>query len=474
MLFLVGGTVFFAACEGDMGPAGPAGPAGPKGDPGVAGPKGDPGTPGATGLQGDPGKSFGDPRCDVSNGINVGTGVSNVTGSADDDIICGNQYINDIKAGEGDDTVYGAGGNDLLHGEKGDDTLYGEEGRDFIIDGEGDDTAYGGEGNDLFQGAGEGNDEFYGGEGNDEFYFGQKGNDMFNGGPGIDHINLATSPDPGKTGTPAANFLSGNLTIDLTSGTFTHATYGNKKLLSIEYVIGGKGDNRIIGGDEDNFLIGWEGTNTLIGGGGDDTLEPGPGGPGAAGTADGGEGNDTLVVFGGTYHLPSWTGPYTPGGTNRNDTFVLGTTLAGDMRKFENLSAVSLQYGPRTTAVNFTGDGKANILTGGSGADTLNGAGGNDTLIGNKGVDNLTGGAGNDTFVIVKEDGDTVGVDVITDFTLADDKIQFRGFAAGAGALTNAAGKISVGGTEVVQIGSTADNTKAGNIISRTKYEFAD
>ncbi len=475
MLFLIGGAVFFAACGGETGPAGPAGKDGAKGEKGDKGDKGDPGTPGPTGLQGDPGKSFGDSRCDVSNGINALPGVSNdVVGTADADIICGNQYINDIKAGDGDDTVYGAGGNDLLYGENGDDTLYGEEGSDFFIDGEGDDTHYGGGAGEfnLFQGSGEGNDELYGGEGRDVFFLGQPGDDTFDGGPGIDRITLATPPDPGKTVTPAQNFLTGNLTVDLAGGTFTHATYGNKKLLNIEEVLGGAGNNRIVGGDEDNLLIGWQSTNTLIGGGGDDTIEPGPGSVGgAAGTADGGPGNDTLIVFGGTYHLPSWNNPFSPPGTNKKDTFVLGTTLAGDIRNFENLSARSRVYGPRTSKVDFTGDGNANILTGGSGADVLSGAGGNDTLIGGKGADSLTGGAGSDTFVINKADG---GVDIITDFTLTDDKIRFRGFAADVGAPTNAAGKISVGGTEVVQIGSPADNDKAGNIISQTKYEFAD
>ncbi len=133
VLFLLGGAVFFIACEGDrivceceedMGPAGP------KGD------KGDPGTPGAAGGdkgdKGDP--APGDPRCDVSNGINALPGVSNdITGTADDDIICGNQYINNISAGDGDDTVYGGAGNDILDGGPGADTLTGGAGADTFV-----------------------------------------------------------------------------------------------------------------------------------------------------------------------------------------------------------------------------------------------------------------------------------------------------------------------------------------------------
>ncbi len=452
LLFLFGGAVFFASCEGDTGPAGPAGKDGSKGDKGDKGDRGDPGTPGAAGPQGDQGKSFGDPRCDVNNGINALPGVSNdITGTADDDVICGNQYVNTIRAGAGDDAVYAGAGNDYIRGGEGIDTLHGGDGADEVY---GD----------------AGNDELYGGGGNDSFFLNDPGNDTFNGGGGNDILYFSGPPTSTRAGIPDATRNTA-LTFDLGSKTFTHTSFGTDTFESIENVAGSRGDDHITGDDGDNVIMGWYGTDTLIGGKGDDTIEPTPIRY-TAGKADGGEGNDTLVVYGGTYRIG--TNTFVAGGTgNRNIFDLTDEKHTSTMSNFENLSAVLVSFpgNARITSVTFRGDNKANILTGGNAGDILDGRGGNDTLIGGKSADQLTGGDGNDIFVISKDDG---GVDFITDFTLADDKIQFKGFAADVGAPTSAAGKISVGGTEVVQIGSTADNTKAGNIISQEKYEFVD
>ncbi len=446
MLFLLGGAVFFAACEGDMGPAGPKGD---KGDPGTPGPAGPPGAQGPAGPSGD---VSGDPRCDVSNGIDSTKGQRLIQGTGGDDVICGNQYINDIKAGDGDDTVYGAGGNDLLYGEGGNDTIYG---------GPGNDTVYKPAGNR-----------------NNNFHITDTGDDTFIGGSGkFDRLIFSNAPTPGTENHADGLFITAGHTVDLSKEvSSTHATYGNDKITGIEVVVGGKGDDTIIGDDGDNVLSGWFGSDNLKGGAGDDTIEPSPLNffNGVAGTADGSEGNDTLVVYGGKYVIGGNT--YTVNGAGHRDAFDLtDSTHTSNMSNFENLSAVLISYtgAPRITSVTFKGDGNANTLRGGNAVDTLEGRGGNDTLIGGKGADNLTGGAGNDTFLIGKADG---GVDIIKDFTLADDKIQFSGFAAGARALTNAAGKISVGGVEVVeiQVSGSANNELAGNIIGQNKYEFVD
>ena len=64
------------------------------------------------------------------------------------------------------------------------------------------------------------------------------------------------------------------------------------------------------------------------------------------------------------------------------------------------------------------GEAGNDILTGRRGNDTLTGGDGNDTLRGGRGNDTLTGGAGNDRFVM-----DYLGRDIVTDFTLGEDKI---------------------------------------------------
>ncbi len=469
MFLLFSGTALFTACEGDMGPAGP------KGEPGAAGPAGKDGKDGqdgAKGDKGDPGQDpapLGDPRCDVSNGIKVAPGISSdIGGTADDDVICGNRLGNKINAGAGNDTVYGGAGDDLIEGGDGNDILYAESGN-----------------SDELQG-GAGDDTLYGGDGGNTFFIEDAGDDTFIGGTGGKDYLWCGRVDPDVKDDPYV--VDDDMTIDLSKGTFTHSTYGTDKFKNIENIHCGTGDDTITGDDGDNFLSGGFGVDTLRGGAGDDTLEPGLGTTtdtahktyGTAGTADGGEGNDTLVVFGGkwsVYGSRRLRTSITASVSDAKSAFTLGTTLSGRMTNFENLSADSPLFGPRLTAVTFTGDGNANILTGGNVADTLDGAGGNDTLIGNKGADNLTGGAGADTFVI--DYAHRNDKDIITDFTAAqNDKIRFRGFPADSRTVGGTGMNISVGkadGTaaaDVVQVQSTGE----ANTIRTTpaRYEFVD
>ncbi|WP_272942224.1 S8 family serine peptidase [Candidatus Regiella insecticola] len=72
-----------------------------------------------------------------------------------------------------------------------------------------------------------------------------------------------------------------------------------------------------------------------------------------------------------------------------------------------------------------TGNELNNILVGGRGDDRLFGEGGHDVLIGSQGNDILTGGGGNDDFVIDRVAGDK---DIITDFTVGQDKLVLSGF----------------------------------------------
>jgi Ca2+-binding RTX toxin-like protein len=91
------------------------------------------------------------------------------------------------------------------------------------------------------------------------------------------------------------------------------------------------------------------------------------------------------------------------------------------------------------------GDGN-DTLTGGDGNDTLTGGAGNDTLIGGAGNDTLTGGAGNDT-LIGGAGNDTFvfdslsGVDTITDFSHADDTLEFNLTVFSASGLGNGLGE---------------------------------
>ena len=72
------------------------------------------------------------------------------------------------------------------------------------------------------------------------------------------------------------------------------------------------------------------------------------------------------------------------------------------------------------------------MLNGGAGNDMLDGGGGADMLDGGAGNDDLTGSGGADTFVFSPGGGS----DVITDFAVADDRIDLRAFGLTAEELT--------------------------------------
>lgn len=79
------------------------------------------------------------------------------------DYFGGNNYIDIIYAGPGNDTVEGYGGNDFISGDAGDDNLFGDDGKDSL---------FGGGGNDLIDGLKQ-NDKLWGGSGFDFFVYGK-------------------------------------------------------------------------------------------------------------------------------------------------------------------------------------------------------------------------------------------------------------------------------------------------------------
>ncbi len=66
------------------------------------------------------------------------------------------------NAGDGNDTLYGTPGDDILNGGRGNDKVYGMGGNDVVCGGVGNDKVYGGDGNDMVYGE-EQNDLLVGG-----------------------------------------------------------------------------------------------------------------------------------------------------------------------------------------------------------------------------------------------------------------------------------------------------------------------
>ena len=170
--------------------------------------------------------------------------------------------------------------------------------------------------------------------------------------------------------------------VDLLGGKDTYLAHGGNDKIS-----GGRGSDTISGGRGTDTLLGNAGNDTLRGDGGGDKLLGGAG----ADKLLGGIGTDTLI-----------------GGAGKD---VLNGQAANDVLK---------------------GGGGADRLDGGSGRDVLDGGAGADRLFGGSGSDRLNGGAGddilrgnkgNDVFIFSAKKN---GADVIADFGLGSDKLQFR------------------------------------------------
>lgn len=99
----------------------------------------------------------------------------------------GNTLDNYLLGNASNNTLNGAGGNDLLQGGLGDDTLSDTLGNNLLDGGAGADTLTGSAGNELFTG-GAGNDTINTGNGADIIAFNRgNGQDILNGGVGTDN-----------------------------------------------------------------------------------------------------------------------------------------------------------------------------------------------------------------------------------------------------------------------------------------------
>ncbi len=340
MLLLLTGAVLFVACEGERGPAGKDGvdgKDGAKGDKGDTGERGPAGPPGAAGSDSD---SAGDPRCDRTNGLDIGVGVPLIYGTDDDDVICAKNGNSEIRAKEGDDIVYAGGGADKLIGGDGDDTLYGEGGQDHFW---------------IWEQKGA--NKYFGGEGRDTIYFHKDD-------PQSTIITRTILPtwqlQAGLYSHDDDSSPSSGITFDLSTGTFDGSSFSNRTgtfaFEGIEDVFGGKGGDTITGDDKDNYLFGYKGDDTLKGGAGDDVLY----GERGNDIKDGGAGDDMLYAYNDTDTLTGGAGA---------DTFVLehwntpGKHVIKDFNLDEDI--IYLNGYPKTgeSVRNITNSG-ANLLAG--------------------------------------------------------------------------------------------------------------
>lgn len=249
-----------------------------------------------------------------------------------------------VRAGPGDDSVWGYNGTDSLFGEAGNDYLNGWGGDDWITGGIGTDIVYGGSGSwDVVS------------------YFDSPV------GVTVDLDGVADDGAPGENDTIGADL---------------EVLHGSK---FNDVLAGNAGSNHIHGLAGDDYLYGLGGNDYLYGDGFSDYVI-------GADHFYGGTGIDTVSY---TDHNASQpVGADLDGATGDDGYSGEGDTIAGDV---ENLGG---SYG----ADWLVGNNNANTIDGGAGGDLIGGLGGNDNLYGRDGNDYIYGGDGDD--LITGNEGD--------------------------------------------------------------------
>lgn len=300
-------------------------------------------------------------------------------------------------------------GDDVLIGTTEADRIVGLGGNDELLGRGGEDVIRGGTGDDLLSGGVDndslvgdaGDDVLSGGMDNDTLMGGQ-GADFLSGGQGRDMISYSTSQVA--------------VSINLRTGLAQGGDAQGDLFGSIEDVMGSPGRDTIYGDSQDNTLVGLNGGDRIYGDNGNDFINA----LGARDTLFGGNGNDTLL-----------------GGTNDD-------SLRGE-----------------AGADRLDGQGGQDIIIGGGGNDTLLGGLGNDTLLGEVGDDILTGNGGFDVFHFAGNFRN----DTITDFSLTQDKIDFRVIAEFNSLADVQAAAVSFGGNTVISLSSGLESILIMNVL---------
>jgi Ca2+-binding RTX toxin-like protein len=273
--------------------------------------------------------------------------VENLLGSANNDVLAGDNGINVIDGGLGDDILNGAGGNDTLNGGAGNDTLTGGAGNNLLDGGADINTAdYSAETASVtvtLMGAADGSATGTG------FTDTLRSIENVTGGSGNDTItadSIANFID-GNGGTDTVNYASSDagITLTLNGGAGVGGYAAGDVLVNVENLVGSLYNDTITADDNANFIDGNGGTDTV------------------------------------SYANSASAVTMTLNGAS-NSTAGSGGDAAGDI-------LINVQ--------NLTGSTNNDVLTGDSGTNVLDGGTGNDMLVGGLGNDTLIGGGGSDT-----------------------------------------------------------------------------
>jgi Ca2+-binding RTX toxin-like protein len=410
--------------------------------------------------------------------LNIASGIDGVTLTGDAPIDVSDSASNStITGNDGDNEIFVNGGTDSVSAGGGDDRL--------IVDYSASTGTTTGNGASSFTGAGVGTVTITGGAfehytilmgtgvntittaGGDDIIIGEgiaantivagEGNNEITTGAGIDTINTGSGDD---------RILSGD-------GASTIVTTGGDNV-----IIGGNGIDTILVGDGADIILAGDGANTITGTGGDKHILTGIG----IDTVTLGDGNNQIVTGEGASTIAATHGDNVVCTGAGVDTITLGDgdnlVDAGDGANTVAIgggsNAVWGGSGIDTITVGLAGTVGNNYVDGGGGpANTLTTGGGNDTVVSGLGVDTITTGGGDDLILVygaadVIDAGageDTLVVDYSLATTDVTNTISSGSVAAGYAGTLAGMGAASFAGVENFDItsGSGNDNITGGD-----------
>ncbi len=271
----------------------------------------------------------------------------------------------------------------------------------------------GGLGNDVLTGNSL-NNTLWGGPGNDVYHFDADtplGSDVVveYAGYGDDHLSFSSTTTRGVTVDLSSNsvqFVNSNLMLTLSNGTFVAGDV-------IEHVTGSSLDDVLVGNSLNNILNGGAGNDNLTGAGGDDNLI-------------GGSGNDTYQFDIDTPIGSDDIGEATNGGSDTLDFSSSSSAAFVDLSSTGNFivnSNLVLNLGASNQIENVRGGSSHDTLLGNALANRIEGGDGDDTLEGRGGNDNLVGGLGDDTYRFNADS--PLGVDTLDESAGGVDHLNF-------------------------------------------------
>ena len=304
------------------------------------------------------------PQHTIGSGLDILTNLENLTGSLFGDMLTGSSIANVLTGLDGNDVLDGGAGADTLVGGLGNDTLIGGSGADTMIGGTGDDIyVVDNAGDVVTENAGEGTDTV-------QSAF------AYTLGANVENLTLTGSAHIIGTGNAADNVLTGNAGHNTLTGLGGADTFdGGAGTDTVSYATAWYGvsvslaANTAHGGDAEGDTF--AGIENLTGSARDDTLE----GDAGNNVLDGGNGVDTASYEHATAGVA----------VNLLSTGVQNTIGAGT----DTLTGIE----------NLTGSQFDDMLTGSLSGNVLSGLDGNDVLNGGNGVNTLIGGSGADRFV---------------------------------------------------------------------------